>query len=71
MNKNFAIPAVFAGLLGLGMTSTALALPEVDVGSRPLVGTNMRVQSVAPADAAVAEESDTPAADDDTPSTSD
>jgi hypothetical protein len=60
--------ALIAGLLGMCASRAALALPETEVGSRP--GIAAQTQSVEPADAAVAEDSDIMAADDDAASVS-
>jgi hypothetical protein len=55
--------ALIAGLLGMSVSGTALALPETEVGSRP--GITAQAQSVESVDAAVNEEADTITADDD------
>lgn len=59
--KISAALALIAGLLGTCMSNTALALPEMVVGSRP--GITAQEQSVEPADVAIAEEADTAVAD--------
>ncbi|KGF78369.1 hypothetical protein IA69_30665 [Massilia sp. JS1662] len=61
--------ALIAGLLGTCASGAALALPEMEVGSRP--GIAAQAQSVEPADAAVAENTDTMPADEDAASASD
>jgi hypothetical protein len=66
MNKrSFTIHTVLAALLGFGIIGTASALPEVDVGSRALVGSNVEahVQSDEPAEATAADEGDPATAD--------
>jgi hypothetical protein len=60
--------ALIAGLLGMCASGAALALPETEVGSRP--GIAAQAQSVEPADAAVVEDTDTIAADEDAASAS-
>jgi hypothetical protein len=67
-NKVIAGVALIAGLLGMCASSAALALPETEVGSRP--GIAAQAQSVEPADAMVAEDTDTIAADEDAASAS-
>jgi hypothetical protein len=68
-NKKFdAGLALIAGLLGMCITGTALALPEMIVGSRP--GITASAQSVEPADAAIAGEADTAVADEEVTSPS-
>ena len=60
--------ALVAGLLGMCASGAALALPEVDVGSRLTITT--QTEPVESADAAVAEDSDTTADDEDAASAS-
>jgi hypothetical protein len=60
--------ALIAGLLAMCASGAALALPETEVGSRP--GIAAQAQSVEPPDAAVVEDTDTMAADDDVTSAS-
>ena len=60
--------ALIAGLLGMCVSNVALALPEMEVGSRP--GITAQAQSVEPADAAVTDDTSTVTADDDASSTS-
>lgn len=60
--------ALIAGLLGMCASGAALALPEMEVGSRP--GIAAQAQSVEPTDAAVVEDTDTIAADEDAASAS-
>ena len=59
MKKKFSIPVVLAAtMFGLGVSATALALPEVEVGSRLLAGTNgnPQTQGVEPVDAVAADD---------------
>jgi hypothetical protein len=73
MNKQFALPAALAtALLGLSVSGTALALPEVEVGSRLLAGSNAaaQAQSIEPTDPALAEEDDSASTADEAQSTS-
>lgn len=68
-NKKFGAGlALIAGLLGMCASGAALALPEVDVGSRLTITT--QTEPVESADAAVAEDSDTTADDEDAASAS-
>jgi hypothetical protein len=64
--------ALIAGLLGMGVSGTALALPEVFVGSRLVQdgpAADMQALPTAPTDTANADDTDV-AADDDAQSTS-
>ena len=64
MKKQFSIPAaIAAAMFGLGVSGTASALPEVEVGSRLLAGTsgNAQTQGAEPADAVAADEDSTAA----------
>ena len=59
MSKQFKISAMLAtAVFGLSMSGSALAFPEVFVGSRLLGGTNedAQTQAVEPVDAVAADE---------------
>lgn len=60
--------ALIAGLLGMCASDAALALPEMQVGSRLTITT--QTEPVESADVAVAEDSDTTADDEDAASAS-
>jgi hypothetical protein len=69
-NKKFvAGTAVVAGLVGMGVSGAALALPEVFVGSRLVKDGAVAGAQAAPVDTVTADDSDA-VADDDSQSTS-